>query len=683
MVYAYDNWVQLPTKDIYDTQMMAMAINAAKDMYEKGQDEIKDFTKTYGDFMSPFAKDMERYGEMVGGVRDTINRMYAAGIDPLRSAEGRAMLSRLTNSINPAEFNMMRANAKTGYAYLDAIQDLRRKGKYSEAQELFDIMQTGGLGTDSEGNSINTFENFSTAGRGGWNSFTRTSPIEAATLQELTKSGYEGRTARLLSAADFNDPRLKGYTYDPNYEWSGYLYSDLLKGAPGAVMSASADPRMAYFRNLAEQKVAASGLPYTQADVEAQFQRDVADANTWALIDPTRKANEFALDDHRTKNDDWLDQRKSARDLNNALALERFKAENGGRGYSRSSSSGSGGSGGGKESFSEAQYQLESGTTNILGKTSWGRASGISTYQDFDPEKLNFLLPAAQAEIAWKHYDNSISGGNGATVTGKSKKQNLFNWNKETGKFEPNTPGAIYIGAGVDITTELGGEYKPATTNDQIKALKAANRSFIDDLSTSYTPAKFAQWTNKSTITGDNSMVNITRDQDALDRIYSIDEVALDSYGTGRPKEDLNWAKTLTNSTRKLLGNISKNRDGRELCIKSIGKQVTKVAKDGAVHQYQLCKVYERTPKGNKYEEVNKGELIAYDMGVDTYSNPNFGINNNTDINLYFDEAKDADTRWTGDQNVLHWEHVTPPAINSTIAYPQLPMWNFETSNWE
>lgn len=313
MLYAYDNWVQLPTKDIYDTQMMAMAINAAKDMYEKGQDEIKDFTKTYGDFMSPFAKDMERYGEMVGGVKDTINRMYAAGIDPLRSAEGRAILSRLTNSINPAEFNMMRANAKTGYAYLDAIQDLRKKGKYSEAQELFDIMQTGGLGTDSEGNSINTFENFSTAGRGGWNSFTRTSPVEAATLQELTKSAYEGRTARLLSAADFNDPRLKGYTYDPNYEWSGYLYSDLLKGAPGAVMSASADPRMAYFRNIAEQKVAASGRPYTQADVEAQFQRDVADANTWALIDPTRKANEFALDDHRTKNDDWLDQRKQYR----------------------------------------------------------------------------------------------------------------------------------------------------------------------------------------------------------------------------------------------------------------------------------------------------------------------------------------------------------------------------------
>lgn len=321
MVYAYDNWAQLPTKDIYDTQMMAMAVNAAKDMYEKGQQDIKDFNKEYGDFISPFSKDMERYGEMVGGVKDAINQMYAAGIDPLRSAEGRAALSRLINSVNPAEFNMMRSNAKTGYAYLDAIQDLRRKGKYSEAQELFDIMQTGGLGVDKEGNNIYDFANFSTAGRNGWNSFMRTSPIEAATLQELTKSGYEGRTARLLSAADFNDPRLKNYVYDPKYEWSGYLYSDLLKGAPGAILSASADPRMRFFRDLAERKVASSGRPYTQADVEAQFQRDVADANTWALIDPTRKADAYQQAKYNSELSNWVDAQKQAREYhyNNLL----------------------------------------------------------------------------------------------------------------------------------------------------------------------------------------------------------------------------------------------------------------------------------------------------------------------------------------------------------------------------
>ena len=100
---------------------MAMALNAAKDMYEKGEQRIKDFKKEYGDFMSPFAKDMARYGQIVGDVRNTINDLYARGIDPLRSSEGRALVQSAINNVNPAEMANMRANAKTGYAYLDAL----------------------------------------------------------------------------------------------------------------------------------------------------------------------------------------------------------------------------------------------------------------------------------------------------------------------------------------------------------------------------------------------------------------------------------------------------------------------------------------------------------------------------------------------------------------------------------
>ena len=36
MAYAYDRAIALPTMDLYDKQVMAMSINAAKDMYEKG-----------------------------------------------------------------------------------------------------------------------------------------------------------------------------------------------------------------------------------------------------------------------------------------------------------------------------------------------------------------------------------------------------------------------------------------------------------------------------------------------------------------------------------------------------------------------------------------------------------------------------------------------------------------------
>lgn len=36
MVLAGDQWLQMPTRDLYDTQMMSMALSAAKDMYDKG-----------------------------------------------------------------------------------------------------------------------------------------------------------------------------------------------------------------------------------------------------------------------------------------------------------------------------------------------------------------------------------------------------------------------------------------------------------------------------------------------------------------------------------------------------------------------------------------------------------------------------------------------------------------------
>ena len=69
---------------------------------------MENFYKTYGDFMSPIASDMQWYGDKMNYVRQTVNDAYARGIDLARSPEGRAIISQLSHSINPAEFNMMR-----------------------------------------------------------------------------------------------------------------------------------------------------------------------------------------------------------------------------------------------------------------------------------------------------------------------------------------------------------------------------------------------------------------------------------------------------------------------------------------------------------------------------------------------------------------------------------------------
>ena len=307
MVYANDEWVQVPVMQLYDTGLMQSAINNARYMYEKAEKRMDDFYEKYGEFMSPFQKDMDRYNQIVGNIKSVVDNLYATGEDPLRTASGRAKMAAALRSVNPAEFAAMKSNAKMGYAYLDAAQKLRSQGKYSEAQELFDIVQNHGktMGEFATYNpETNTF-----------NTWDRSAPIEAVSLRDLTQEAYKGRTARLLSQADFNDPRLAGkYQYDPKYEWSGYLYSDLLKNAPGASLAVAGDPRAAFFRDQARQMVIARGEQPTADAVEQQFQKNIADANTWALIDPTREANAFALDDYRTRNDIRAHSAKAAID---------------------------------------------------------------------------------------------------------------------------------------------------------------------------------------------------------------------------------------------------------------------------------------------------------------------------------------------------------------------------------
>lgn len=280
-------------EQVFDPTTAQMVLNANRDYinavyndYQQAMANMKEFNKEYGNFLSPFAKDMERYNQIVGGIQNGINDLYNRGIDPLRSSEGRAFVTRMINSVNPAELAAMKSNAKLGYAYLDAMQALRKAGKYSQAQEDFDIAFNGET----------AFNDFATGnGSGGFNTWGRTSPIEATTLRDLTYDSYKGRTARDATIEDFkNDPRLKNYKYDPRYQYSVYLDSDLMKAAPGASAALAGDPRAAFFRDQARQKVIASGKEPTAEAVEAQFQRDIADANDWALIGPIKKADDFA-----------------------------------------------------------------------------------------------------------------------------------------------------------------------------------------------------------------------------------------------------------------------------------------------------------------------------------------------------------------------------------------------------
>lgn len=175
MVYANDQWIQLPTRDLYDTQIMAMAINAARDMYEKGQQEMKDFQKTYGDFLTPIMADQDWYNQNVTGkVRDAVNALYAQGIDPLRNAQGRAVISQLINNMPYGDIAKLRESAKNAEQYLKARTELEMKGLYNPLTEAY-----AGPGLDK----------YSTRDNGIWN---RMSPVPYQNMSDFSKAYFEG-----------------------------------------------------------------------------------------------------------------------------------------------------------------------------------------------------------------------------------------------------------------------------------------------------------------------------------------------------------------------------------------------------------------------------------------------------------------------------------------------------------
>jgi hypothetical protein len=74
---------------------------------------------------------------MVNSVQNQIDDLYRQGIDPLRSVEGRAALSRSLNAINPADLARMKTNATAGYAYLENMGKLQAANAYSQDAEDF------------------------------------------------------------------------------------------------------------------------------------------------------------------------------------------------------------------------------------------------------------------------------------------------------------------------------------------------------------------------------------------------------------------------------------------------------------------------------------------------------------------------------------------------------------------
>ena len=87
--------------------------------------------KLYGDFYSDIPGATEAYNNMtIGGARDMINQMLANGIDPYKSPEARAAISRYIASRDTATLNRYKRDAENAKAYKAAEAKMKANGTW-------------------------------------------------------------------------------------------------------------------------------------------------------------------------------------------------------------------------------------------------------------------------------------------------------------------------------------------------------------------------------------------------------------------------------------------------------------------------------------------------------------------------------------------------------------------------
>lgn len=289
MIYSKDQWIQLPTKDLYDSQIMLASINAARDMYEKGLQETKEFNKLYGDFTSPIARDVDYwYDNTLKPVRDAINYMYDKGIDPTRSAEGRALIQKLINQAPVAKLNQIRQSAKIADEYVKNRGTMQANGLYDPGFEQFALRDQYGRPVD--------LSTWSTIDDGTWE---RTAPYKYESLYDYTSPMFKDLKPHELTEAEVQSLGVK---YDPMYQYQGISKADLERITGERIPGIQNETLYKYYRDRAadvvrKQYIAAGKNPaeITQDEIDRQFVQDVIQANSARIMEPTKSADQFAV----------------------------------------------------------------------------------------------------------------------------------------------------------------------------------------------------------------------------------------------------------------------------------------------------------------------------------------------------------------------------------------------------
>lgn len=288
MIYGYETPVDMPVPELYDTGLMRDYINSAKTMYEKGEKQLDDFYSKYGDFTSPFEKDVQEYDNLT---RNRMNKVYddlmAQGIDPLRTPEGRAALTRAIRETPVGYLAQLKQGAETGKEYLKNLAKLRAEGQYDENLERF-LM--GGI----------NFKDWSTRENGMFN---RMSPTRYQDLHSITDDWFKHVDPKYNEK--LTKERNDGYRYltvDEN-DIQGVLNShmdDFLSTDLGRynfyLEKEAAKKANPYLPDSEINKIATANLREDMVNRNSDYLREKYETDEWALA---RQKHQWDLDTQR------------------------------------------------------------------------------------------------------------------------------------------------------------------------------------------------------------------------------------------------------------------------------------------------------------------------------------------------------------------------------------------------
>lgn len=172
----YDEPVAVPIIDLLDSSMMSQYISAAREQYNQAVQDQKEFAKEFGELYGPNANvNKEFYDITRGAVNKGLDYLYQNGIDPLRSAEGRAYIAKIIRERPYAEIANLKAQNESMKTYQKYRAEAMRNGTYDPDFEKFAL---GGK----------TLETWDPSTDGMW---TREAPSKYSSLKDWTSNLFD------------------------------------------------------------------------------------------------------------------------------------------------------------------------------------------------------------------------------------------------------------------------------------------------------------------------------------------------------------------------------------------------------------------------------------------------------------------------------------------------------------